>query len=284
MLNLQQENVAEAIKYFEEIPKKYPNYPGAKNIIYLIVDSAGKLGKQDVVRTYTAKMIDNYRAYTADQLIRVGMLLMSFEMYDLAESLLGIVSEHPDAKSDPRIEQRALNGLATSAFKRGNYAEALKAADEFLTKYPNSASKLDMMFLQAACHRELGDCDRAMAVLGQVTEQTRDLRIKYADRVEEFNAAELKKEAELALTNAKCKDINGAINSVFLLLKTRVARSDAEKAIMKDMCLKGIDWCIEAKKWKIGEELCNIFLERWALDKENGPTVKQKRSQCQSNQ
>ena len=284
LLKLQLEEVDLAIGYFEQIPKKYPNYPGAKDIIYLIVDSAGGLGKTEIVREYTEKMTSNLDAYSAIQLIKVGMRLIDFEMYDLAEKVLGKVSEHPDAKGDPNIEQRALMGLAEALFKRGNHEEALKVASDFITKYPKSARKLEAMFIQAACHRELKNCDESMKVLGDITAQARDLSILFPERAKEFASKEFKKESELAITNYSCGNTGAAINSVVLLLKTRKAQGAEQEAIFKELCLKGIDWCIELEKWKVGSDLCEIFMSKWPLDNENTAIVRQRRSTIQSNE
>lgn len=282
-LSLQTGKVEDAIKYFEEIPKKYPKFPGAKDIIYLIVDSAGKLGKQDIVRTYTEKMVGNIKAYSSGQLIRVGMRLIEFEMFDLAEKVMRAVASHPEAQADPQIEQRALGGLALSAFKRGNHEESLKAVDGLLTKYPKSANKLDMMFLQAASYREMEQYDKAVAILGDVTDQIISLTEKYPNRQQEFASAEVKKEQELALTYYAMGDVKKAVNSTFLLLNTRVARDDVEKAIFKEMCLRGIDWSIEGELWKPGLSMCEIFTETWPLDRENFELVRQKRGTIQNN-
>ncbi|MFT7512683.1 MAG: TolA-binding protein [Candidatus Omnitrophota bacterium] len=279
MINLKLDNVDDAVAAFERIAKEYPETPGADDITYLIIDTAGKAGLKDLVKTYSQKVIDDPSPFSAQKLIRIGLRLVDFELYDEAEIIMGLVSKHPDAQADEKILQRALHGQALAAYKRGRYQEALDAADSLLEKYPTSPFKLDVTFIKVSSLRELKRYDEAITMLGAVTKDIGDLIRIYPDRKEEFQLAETVKEAELSSTFAAAGDVKKAIATVFRLSLN--VNTPAKKAIFKPACLQAIQWCLEEGKYDAGVEFCATFINLYALDKENNAKVRELRNQLQ---
>jgi TolA-binding protein len=279
MINLKLDRVDDAVGAFERIAREYPKTPGADDITYLIIDTAGKAGLKGMVKTYSQKVVGNHASFSPQKLIRIGMRLLDFKLYDEAESIMSIVAKHPDAQADEKILQRALNGMALSAYRRGRFQEALEAANRLLETYPRSPYKLDATFRKAGSLRELGKHDEAVAVLGDVTKDIGDLIRIYPDRREEFRLAETRKEDELATTYAAAGDTKKAIATVYRMSLS--ASTPAKKELFKPACLRAIQWCIDEGKYDAGLEFCTTFISLYALDKESTAKVREMRKVLQ---
>jgi tetratricopeptide (TPR) repeat protein len=192
----------ETRRTLNELKRKYPDTPEAKNATFSLAMTLLKLGKRrQAARVFKEMFTDQSGNFSDGQILVAGQELFKAKEYEIAmEAFQRLVTAEKR-----NVQEPAMLGLAQSQIEAKKYADGVKGLRKMMAKYPKSAYRVDIgMYMNRGCNAlapALGDA---------------------LSRKKQFN------EGVLALKKAR-----GAVRTVAqrAMLDLAVARTETAKAV-----------------------------------------------------
>lgn len=168
-----------AAKTFDELAAKYPTSDEGRNALFSLIRSAVEVKQYEQALSAFEKMYGARDKFKPEEFARVGQLMLDGAQYPQAvEAFQYVVAKVPTAGLDPKEErallERALFGLGRAAFEQGQFAEASKAMEDLMKRYPKSGTFYEAKFIQARANKELNKLKEAIEALGDIMKYAED--------------------------------------------------------------------------------------------------------------
>ncbi len=156
---------------FEQLAKKYPDTDEGKNAQYARISGALDLKLFDQAREAATAMVNGAGAYSIEQFSRVGEILLENGLWAESESAYRqVASRLGDVPAEKRraFEERALYGLGKAGYELKKYADAQKALESLMEKYPKSAFFFRAKYVLAQSALANNDVEAATKALNDI--------------------------------------------------------------------------------------------------------------------
>lgn len=251
-IQLSQDDFDGAVATFNDLAVKYPDSNEGKNALYSLIRSAMEVKKFDVARDALRKMLNDSQAYSPDEFLRVGQLMLNAGLYPETLEAMSIVLEK---SQDREHQERALYSRGEAYYAMKDYANAAATMDELMTKYPKSGLFYDAKFIMGEAYRETGELDKATDAMSDVMKFASDaLRINQASMIlGQIQRAQDDKVGALASFQRVC----------LLAPNTPELRPVIRQCLMDSIALSQ-----ELGRYQDAQEICEQFLEQFPDDPE----------------
>ena len=143
----------DANKVFDRLLKEYKDSNEAKDVVFVQGMSLIELKQMPKAIEIFGRMLANEKAFTAQQFLRVGKIMYEAKEYPTAVKFYERAKANAKERS---VWEPSLLGMGEAYYAQGNTAEAVKAIEEMLAKYPNSPLLVDAGFTLSKAYADLG--------------------------------------------------------------------------------------------------------------------------------
>lgn len=164
----------EATKTFDELAINYPDSPEGKNALFSLARAAMEIKQFDQGIEAFERMMRETDRFQADEFVRLGLMMgeagyakEAIRAFQETQRKISALPQERQDASRPLIE-RSLFGIAQAFYRAEQYNEAIQAAEDLLTRFPQSGLFYDAKFLQGEAYREAGRHQEAVAALSDV--------------------------------------------------------------------------------------------------------------------
>ena len=243
-----------ATKTFDDLAAKYPTTDEGRNALFSLIRSAVEVKQFEQALAAFEKMYGQRDKFTPDEFARIGQLMLDGGQYAQAvEAFQYVTVKVPEAGLDPKDEralmERALFGLGRAAFEQGRFAEASKAMDDLMTRYPKSGTFYEAKFIQARANKELGKLPEAIAALGDI--------MKYAEDTVLRNRTTY----ELAQIQKQKGDKADALASYLRVALLADPKNPALTELVEKSLMESIDLGMEMERYQDVLDSCEQYMQ-----------------------
>jgi len=239
-----------AVSTFNDLAVKYPDSNEGKNALYSLIRSAMEVEKYDVARNALQKMLNDPKAYSPNEFLRVGQLMLNAGLYP--ETLQAFELVTTTSQEREHLE-RALFGMGSAYFEMGDYAQAAGTMDALMTRYPKSGLFYDAKFVMGEAYRETGDLDKATAAMTDVMKYAEDaLRINQAS----MNLGQIQ----------RAQENNIAALASFQRVALLAPDTPELRPVIRQCLLDSVVLSMDLERYQDAEEICEQFLEQFPDD------------------
>lgn len=164
----------DATRTFDELSVKYPSSEEGKNALFSLARAAMEIKQYDQGVAAFNRMMADAQRYQPEEFIRLGAMMgeagyakEAIAAYQEVQIKIGKLPEDAQVAQRPLIE-RAFFGSAQAFFTAGQYEAAVKAANDLLTRFPQSGLFYETKFIQGEALRELKQYPEAVLALNDV--------------------------------------------------------------------------------------------------------------------
>jgi|GEM_PF-584181 len=246
----------EATKVFDRLVKEYPEAPEAKDVVFQQGLSLIEMKKMDKAIEVFGKMLENDKAFNSSQFLRVGRIMFdekqyaaSVKFYDRAKTLSvkGQVINRP-------VWEPAVLGIGEAQYEQGNSAEAAKAIEELLKKFPRTRLFGDASFLLGKAYADLGSKEADKVKQKELFSRA---KVTIAEGMKPMTNAAMRLKANLQIADVQMLlgDKGAAAASYYRMLFSGVYTDADTLPAMETALEKGLPMLMEKEMY---EEVINI--------------------------
>jgi len=244
----------EATKTFDELANKFPQSDEGKNALFSLARAAMEIKQFDQGVAAFTRMMNDAGKYSAEEYVRLGQMMgdagyakEAIQAFTEAQRKIAQLPEDQKEAAKPVIE-RALFGVAQAYVTSKQYAEAIQAVDELLTKYPKSGLFYDAKFLQGEAYRDSDQLNNAVSALSDV--------FRYASDSKLINRATM----TLAEIQVKNGDLVDALASYQRLAMLGDRNNPEFRPVIEEAMIKGIELATQLNRHKEVIESCDDYI------------------------
>lgn len=244
-----------AAQTFDRLAREYPQSEEGKNALFSLARSAMEIGQIEQARQAFRKMAQTPDRFSPDEFARIGQLMIDAKLYDEALEAFRIAAENPqilatkDTPASRAILERALFGVGSANFARGNYEEAVKALERLLQEYPRSGLFFEARFMLGEAYAALGNFLAASQSLSDI--------FRFANDPIQINRASMK----LAEVQLRANDKAGALASYQRVALLSDPSKQEQRPFIQEALLKSVPLAMEIGRFKDAVESCDQFLQ-----------------------
>jgi TolA-binding protein len=262
-----------AARTFEQLAAQYPQSDEGRNALYSLARSAMEIGQFDQARMAFEKMAANASAYSPDEFVRIGQLMIDAKLYDQALQAFRIVStnkqvlETKDTPASRALLERALFGVGSANFARKNYEEAIAALEQLLQEYPRSGLFFEARFM-------LGEAYAALEKFAAASQSLSDI-FRFSNDPIQINRASLK----LAEVQLRANDKTGALASFQRVALLSDASKPEQRPFIEEALWRSIPLAMELERYKDALDSCDQYLQLYPTS-DKVPEVRRLRAEA----
>lgn len=262
-----------AAQTFERLAREYPQSEEGKNALFSLARSAMEIGQIDQARLAFRKMAQTPDRFSPDEFARIGQLMIEAKLYDEALEAFRIVANNPqilatkDTPASRALLERALFGVGSANFARGNYEEAAKALERLLQEYPRSGLFFEARFM-------LGEAYAALRNFLAASQSLSDI-FRFSNDPIQINRASMK----LAEVQLLANDKSGALASYQRVALLSDPSKQEQRPFIQEALLKSIPLAMEIGRYKDAVDSCDQFLQLFPTS-DKVPEVRRMRAEA----
>lgn len=164
----------DASQTFDDLARQYPQTEEGKNALFSLARAAMEIKQFDQGVAAFQRMMNESDRYQAEEFIRLGVMMgdagyanEAIRAFQEVQKKVGALPEDAKEKQRPLIE-RSLFGSAQAFFKANQFEDAIRSAQELLTRYPQSGLFYETKFIECEGYRALGRHQEAVLALNDV--------------------------------------------------------------------------------------------------------------------
>lgn len=244
-----------AAQTFERLAQRYPQSEEGKNALFSLARSAMEIGQFDQARQAFRKMAQDTGRYAPDEFARIGQLMIDAKLYDEALEAFRIVTENPqvqatkDTPASRALLERALFGVGSANFARGNFEEAAKALERLLQEYPRSGLFFEARFM-------LGEAYAAQRNFLASSQSLSDI-FRFSNDPVQINRASMK----LAEVQLLANDKTGALASYQRVALLSDPTKPEQRPFIQEALQRSIPLAMELNRFKDALDSSDQFLQ-----------------------
>jgi len=148
----------DANKAFSRLVTEYPDAPESKDVVFVQGMSLIEMKKMDKAIEVFGRMLENEKAFSAPQYLRVGRIMFEAKEYPTAIKFYERAKKLAvkDKTVNRVVWEPAVFGIGEAYFTQGNSAEAVKAIGELFARYKNTSLFLEASFVLSKAYADLG--------------------------------------------------------------------------------------------------------------------------------
>jgi len=170
----------DAARTFDELAARYPDSEEGKNALFSLARAAMEIKQFDQGVSAFERMMHDSARYQPEEFVRLGAMMsdaayaeQAIRAFREAQSKIASLPADQQESSRPVIE-RSLFGIARAYQTSGQHAEAVKAIDDLLNRFPKSGLYYDAKFLQGEAYRDSAKYPAAVQALSDVFKYASD--------------------------------------------------------------------------------------------------------------
>ncbi len=244
----------EAASTFDQLAERYPESAEGKNALFSLARAAMEIGQFDQGVAAFERMMSESARFQPDEFVRLGLMMgdagyagEAIRAFNEVQHKIGQMPMQQQETMRPLIE-RALFGSAQAYQKAGQFPQAVKAADELLTRYPQSGLFYEAKFIQGEAYRDSGQFAEAVNALSDV--------FRFATDSALINRATI----TLAGVQRQHGDLNEALAS-YLRLALLADRTQTQlRPMIEEALLAGVEIASELNRYDVVIENADEYL------------------------
>jgi TolA-binding protein len=251
----------DAAKVFEELSASYPQSEAGQNARLAMIRSLIEIAQNERARQVLGEMVRDADKYPAEQLTKVGLLVLEKNEFASAVDALGKALERlratpttpENAKSVGDLEQRILLGLGKARYGVGKLPEAAAALQELVDRYPRSGFFYEARFVLGRTYRKMGKTTEAVEVLKDVFKRASDQVL--------INQATM----ELAEIQTAQGDKTDALASYARIVLLGKFEDPAVRPLYRDALLRSLPIQVEQERWTDVVDYSHRFMAEFPM-------------------